>query len=336
MAVDTANREQLGAYAWGVKYRFDTVEKLLSPSCAMLLKADFRSFAYSTDLIERLNAEFTAGTGRRGPARGFARAFWASLVRQALVVHRAGGGCDPLSSKGFRKPSLVNTVVSQPLVIRGSGSSLFRAARPALQDEQPSSSNAASSSSSLVVAESGGFELPHEVVVQNTCLLPSQLAQLTHHEHTDEDQPSKKRVGLSPYMLELNKTLADRKRQKQSKLTFDDMQTIREDFRSMWEEMSDKSSFKDAFDLWTTTPKVEAVAPVPRYCASFGCGCVSAPFTPEEFHKWHQARGWPTQAPRDQTKTKLLVVVVVVQEVKRSRGQEVKRFRGSEVQRFRV
>ncbi|CAK0788551.1 unnamed protein product [Prorocentrum cordatum] len=83
-----ASREELGVYACGVKHRFNTVPLLMSEACRKTLLADFRTFGFSTDIIERLNAEIQAGRVHRAPGRVFGGASREQLLQQALAVHK--------------------------------------------------------------------------------------------------------------------------------------------------------------------------------------------------------------------------------------------------------
>ena len=199
---------------------------LLSFRCRQTLLADFRTFGYSTDIIERLNSQLSLKGRRRGPCQSFANSSRESLLRQALDVHKASGGWDPLTSKAAVN-SHRNVVSMHPLIAHSSSV-------PAIAD----GAAYPASSSALVATPAVGDAC--EMVAANTALLPSSLAPAT------STRASTQRQGLSPYMLELNKTLADRKRLKGKSLTADEVAEVRPSFREQWGALQDREAFRES------------------------------------------------------------------------------------------
>lgn len=109
-------RSALDTYSRGVRMCFPSVERLLSAECHAVLVADFASQGYSTDCVERANAELVACTPKRAPGRNFANAAREAVLRQLTIVHRAHGGGHPLGRGVLAAISDMERTQSLPLL----------------------------------------------------------------------------------------------------------------------------------------------------------------------------------------------------------------------------
>lgn len=295
-------REDLDIYSLGVRTLFDSVEKLLSARCEATLASDFRSQALSTDVIERLNAEVTARTPKRGPARSFAASSREAFLRQVAVVHRANGGMDPVGGVGLMQKSPQEVVRMCPLL---------SPTTPALRDDDqqpvrpldvPRGAAPPPAGDSFVRIDEGGGGLPggelalrddtfgHMIEISrpsSSCLAPTTPG---------EEVGNKQRQGLSAYMLEMNKTLASARQTKGSSLTVEEVRQVRAEFKAQWGDMGDLSVFHEAYNEWRATPVSREANIAKPYQLMWGGGCPSTPITTDEFWAWHQEFGWPTDA----------------------------------------
>ena len=60
----------------------------------------------------------------------------------------------------------------------------------------------------------------------------------------------KKASGLSPYMLELNKHLANTKKALGRNMTLAEVKEARVNFKRLYDNIEDKSCFEEAYDEW--------------------------------------------------------------------------------------
>ena len=108
-----------------------------------------------------------------------------------------------------------------------------------------------------------------------------------------EDLPAKRKNGLNPYLLELNKHMQAAKMMKGRSLTELEATTAREDFKERWSEMADRDVYKEAFKEWRLQQAAVPEQKVPTYKASWGGGCHSTPITKDELHQHITEFGWP-------------------------------------------
>ena len=103
----------------------------------------------------------------------------------------------------------------------------------------------------------------------------------------------KKASGLSPYMLELNKHLANTKKALGRKMTLDEVTEARVNFRRLYGNLEDKSSFEDAYAEWKQCGTEPVKGAIQVYESSWGSGSRATPVAPEEFHAHIRECGWP-------------------------------------------
>ena len=94
----------------------------------------------------------------------------------------------------------------------------------------------------------------------------------------------KKSSGLRPYMLELNKHLANTKKALGRKLTLDEVKEARVNFKRLYGNLEDKSSFEEAYDEWKQCGTEPVKGAIQVYESSWGSGSRATPVAPEEFH----------------------------------------------------
>lgn len=294
---------QLDVYSRGIRRLFGSVEELLSVRCRAALAADFRSQALSTCIIERLNAEITATAPRRAPARSFATASRESFLRQAAVVHRGNGGMDPVGKATLAMEARQEIVRACPLLPLPSPSSDSDARRSvSARDAQvaPLVRSEALRANAIVPggagADLGGAIIPQAAlfgeVVEVTRDIPSCLPRVS----TEGAKDLRRGAGLSPYMLELNKTMAAARSAKGKALTHEEMTRIRAEFKEQWQSMGDHNVFAELYTDWRAKGKSQRPEVKNTYKLMWGGGCSITPLTAEEFWSWHQQFGWPSDA----------------------------------------
>ena len=64
----------------------------------------------------------------------------------------------------------------------------------------------------------------------------------------NQKDAGKKASGLSPYMLELNNHLANTKKAPGRKMTLDELKEARVNFKRLYGNLEDNSSFEEAYD----------------------------------------------------------------------------------------
>lgn len=207
--------EELDVYSMGVRCLFNSTEQLLSFTCQSMLAADVRSQALSTDVIERLTAEITATAPRRAPARSFATSARESFLRQVTVVHKAGGGTDPLGSSALVRSAPKETVLASPLLHATSASTL---PQPLEQGASASSAVEAPGATQIqrpgalvdgsVCGDGSSAIVPQAAFFGDARVLQRDTTSCLTHELVQEGGKKRKQAGLSPYMFELDKTVA--------------------------------------------------------------------------------------------------------------------------------
>ena len=228
----------MDCYSFGIRRLYPTQSDLLSVGCRVKIQHDFSMQLASTDIIERLNSELTAPVLRRAPARSFPNSARELFLRQLAVVHQHRGGQQPLKPQSFDRLREDEELHINPLV---SFSELEDGARQGTvgdaADTRHRRSGAASSSSRglhpgaaeglcTALVPAGDRQFGNAIVARRPdpcAIAPARPA-----------QTAPKR-GLSPYILELNKTMEEAKRLKGKPLTESDMAAIRANFKRLWD-----------------------------------------------------------------------------------------------------
>lgn len=293
-----ASREMLDVYSLGIRMRFPTVEALRSYECITTLKNDFRTHAYATDFVERLNAELARGHPTRAPARSMAHASRESVLRQAAVEHRKRGGADPLRPAGLRQEPPFETLRCSPLLPIKAGDTDGQHQTPSggaplvgnmdalvelAGDNHPGADHMSIANLSDI------FEGDSLVTRENpAALVPQQKAQGTNE--------TKLKRGLSPYMLERNRHLAATKLAKGSTLTADEVTRACAEFRELWQRAPGQDIYKEAYQHWRAdAARVSDPQPVAEYKPMWGGGCRATPVTKEELCAHIREEGWPKE-----------------------------------------
>ena len=95
-------------------------------------------------------------------------------------------------------------------------------------------------------------------------------------------------------MLEFNKHLANTKKALGRKMTLDEVKEARVNFRRLYGNLEDKSSFEDAYAEWKQCGTEPVKGAIQVYESSWGCGSRATPVAPEEFHAHIREYGWPS------------------------------------------
>ena len=289
-----ASAIELDVYSQGVRREFNTLELLLSHRCRVSLAADFRSLPYSTDLIERLNAEVTRATPVRSRGRSFNHASRESLLRQLLVTHVSRGGKHPLTSEAMSPTATKEICTASPLLpVQDVAPARLPTTRPPdagqlvrYSDQSPAAVLPASSAQdSLVPHAPIAFGAAAQSIREIVPLLPQDVSPAAGRQ-------GQTRRGLSPYMLECNKTLAAAKARKGRPLSQAEVDSIRQEFKSAWPQLRHQPAFLEAYRDWQQVPAARPEALC--YTPSWGGGCCTSPLTAEEFWAWQQDHGWPS------------------------------------------
>ena len=99
----------------------------------------------------------------------------------------------------------------------------------------------------------------------------------------------KKSSGLSPFMLELNKHLANTKEALGRNMTLAEVKEARVKFKRLYDNIEDKSCFEEAYDEWKQRGTEPVKGAIQVYESSWGCGSRATPVAPEEFLAFSQA-----------------------------------------------
>lgn len=311
-----ARSEVLDIYSRGIRKLFPTPERLQSVHCQAVLEGDFARHAHNIAQVERLNAELTRGHNPRAPPRSFPNTADNMVLRQARAVHRHRGGREPLAPQALGRQQPLEQLLCNPLLpVSGTSSSAASSlplpAPPAPHPDQgphtgqPSSSNDNSAIVASGVTRQSGLgdiapaAFADHVLVEraNPAFMGGgQPARLGGHQRAPSlqtAQPAQK-SGLSPYMLQKNRHLADAKAALGRTMTTEERQMYTDEFKDMWAKM-DHSVFKQVYEVWREGPRKAAlcVAPTP-YVPSWGGGCQELPITKDEMHTHLLRHGWPT------------------------------------------
>ena len=240
-----ATRRELDVYSLGVRTKHPSRESLQSAQCMHLLSVDFEMHTYGIDFVERLNSTLTRGGSTHGPGRSFVQHAREFLLGQARYVHMSRGGLDPLKPQTLDSEDLDIEEVSHPpflaqpistrdtphlAILDAPGS-----ARPAGGEARPEEE---------ISSHAGSFE--EAIIVRRPPrLFPSGGEAATAIKQKDA---GKKASGFRPYMLELNNHLANTKKSLGRKMTLDEMKEARVNFKRLYGNLEDNSSFEEAYD----------------------------------------------------------------------------------------
>ena len=303
-----ARRVELDCYSFGIRLRFPTLQKLLSPECSQVVLADLSSQPYGIDTIERMNAELTATHPRRAPARNFSNAARESVLRQACASHRANGGAHPLLPPKMSSSRSSEAVRACPLLPPLPANASAEEERGEVVDRPPlpSTSSSSATSSMSTAANPASHDEEHVVVA----LSESQDGQffgdplriersnpgslgLGLANGTSQEQKRVIKTGLSPFLLECNKFIQSVKLAKGSNLTQAELAQARRDFKQRWDTMPNHEVFGEAFREWQNSAPEAQQGQMTPYVASWGCGCSETPITCDEFYRYIIEEGWP-------------------------------------------
>ena len=173
-----------------------------------LLSVDFEMHTYGIDFVERLNSTLTRGGSKHGPGRSFVQHAREFLLGQARDVHMSRGGLDPLKPQTLDSEDLDIEEVSHPPFLAQPRSTRDTphlaildapgSARPAGGEARPEEENS---------SHAGSFE--EAIIVRRPALVSPSGGEAATAKQQDA---GKKASGLSPYMLEFNKHLANTKK----------------------------------------------------------------------------------------------------------------------------
>ena len=203
-----ATRRELDVYSLGVRTKHPSRESLMSAQCMHLLSVDFEMHTYGIDFVERLNSTLTRGGSKHGPGRSFVQHAREFLLGQARDVHMSRGGLDPLKPQTLDSEDLDIEEVSHPPFLAQPRSTRDTphlaildapgSARPAGGEARPEEE---------ISSHAGSFE--EAIIVRRPALVSPSGGEAATAKQQDA---GKKASGLSPYMLEFNKHLANTKK----------------------------------------------------------------------------------------------------------------------------
>ena len=284
----SAPREDLDCYSWGTRQLFRDADGVLSFACLSKLACDRDAQVASTDLIERLSSELTAPVQGRSPGRSFTYAARDACLRQLLVEHQHRGGLHPL------RPQHGGVDLATELV---EGSPLLPPSDADDPEQRVSAANMAPAAASAAqldlqgVAHNGvmttHFGSPVVLCRSNSTSLPSSTAR------ADAATTWAPRAGLSPYVLELNKCMAEAKRLKGSTLTSEEIRITRMNFRNRWARTNNREVFTEAYKEWRSQEPAPRNDDSARYNCIWGGGSSSCPVASEELWAYQRMHGWP-------------------------------------------
>lgn len=137
-----------------------------------------------------------------------------------------------------------------------------------------------------ILATAAPFGSPAQVVIQEG------LQKLASAEAAPA---AKKRRGLSPYMLFLNRMLAAGKQSKGAALSLEEVSRVRAQARFSWDALEDKSAHEELHQVWQETPAPTSSSPQQLpFKAMWAGGCRASPTSATELHKHYCSEGWPS------------------------------------------
>eukprot|EP00959_Pyramimonas_sp_CCMP1952_P292879 6125253-Pyramimonas_sp.AAC.1 len=95
---------------------FVTEDALQSLPCQYVLGSDFRAHCYGTDMIERLNSQYTAQHPIRAPGRNSINAEFEHFLDQVSNIHKSNGGVNPTAVTSLRASASKEVISCMPLL----------------------------------------------------------------------------------------------------------------------------------------------------------------------------------------------------------------------------
>lgn len=297
-----APARELDTYSLGLRRMFGSAALLSSDRCREVLLHDFRCHPYAIDQAERLNSEVSRMHAPRAPGKQFLTSARESLLRQATALHMTNHGAHPLRPERVSRSTdvieqnpllpLPHGVVKQDRLADHGGP---LALRPIAAGDAGVLDDGVAAAMPGVLH---GASVPHEQRPGFARVARYEKAVLSYKpsaaQPPADDEP---KVGLSRYMLQFNREVQAMKASLGRRLTLTEYSAFRADFKQRWANQGDNPVFKDAYDEWRHSgreaPELRDMVP---YKAAWGCGCVSTPICPAEFHRYVVENGWPTDS----------------------------------------
>ncbi|CAK0833634.1 unnamed protein product [Prorocentrum cordatum] len=283
----------IDCYTRGIRNLFPSDAALLSTHCRTVLAADFRAHCYGTDMIERLNALYTARHPVRAPGRNAVNAEREHFLDQVKAIHQKQGGDDPLAVRKLGNSSSVEAVTYIPLWDGAAFGSvpvlpaLGDAPAPMAIEDAPANADEQAIVPAAPAAEHRNFEEPIVARIPNPNLLPGDRAA---GEEADGDGTKR---GLSRYMLAKNRHLEDARKSKGSRMTWSECLAHGEEFRELYAD-ADQDVYAEAYTDWRHSggqhQHEQVQQPYELWC---GGGSRASPFTPDELCQYIVQHGWP-------------------------------------------
>ena len=252
-----------------------------------MIRHDFECRGYGIDFIERINSTLGAGQRVTGPGRKQGKRFDESLLSQLLAVHKACGGADPVGIRKADEDHVEETLLSNPFMT-------FRD-YDEVDEGECAPSNAAEESTSPRVASSCPNTSDGTVACCGPELGPVVMQRPSDRLALAELSVPKglRRRGLSVFLMERNKFMKAAKESNRGPLKLSQVKDLHVHFKEMWSQMSQRTSFKDAFSLWQETEKTVKL-PVPEYITIWGAGSFDCPIPSNELFDYLREFGWPS------------------------------------------
>ncbi|CAK0819050.1 unnamed protein product [Prorocentrum cordatum] len=269
-----ADDDELDLYSRGIRKLF-TKEELGSKECEPLLRSDFMTHAFSTDVIERLNSEITHGVPKRAPATNFTQA-----IERPLLL------CDP--------PDAVECVMAQA----ATDSALVH---PELAGSSAAAALPAGPGAAAQVSEDGVAVVPvgdQGGPIFPPCRTVSGCIDVLPHENPSTNSTGRFAPGLNPYLLEKNQWLRAVRALRDSPMTDEEVKQVTEEFHVFWENVADKDCHNEAYDEWVREKQQHHERERPyKYVQQWGGGSFVSPISSDEFCKHIKgSKGWPSDA----------------------------------------
>lgn len=295
----SADAAELDPYSLGLRALFPTIGLLTSAACRATVQADFGAHGYSTDVVERLHSDITHNITKRTGGKNFANVAREALLRQACALHVARGAIHPLSKD--TAPQYEELAVPPLLGDMFNGlkdGTCLDSNMPAVSDASPPLVPAAceavvvanvDASTAAIVPSDPQFGRAQ--FVRRSC----EDSLLGGTEKSRASEAARTKVGLSPKVLELNKRLHAAKELKGRTLSQAELADVKARFETFWASLSDRTSYKDAYDDWRASRAVEQDR-VAIVQPQWGGGCYCSPISSREMFNYHSRFGWPADA----------------------------------------
>lgn len=315
-------QEEIDVYLRGFRNLYSSVELLLSKEARETYKTDMKHHWVSTDVIERLNSSILRSHPPGAPARSFIYAARESVICQANALHKTRGGAAPLDHQmkivpGQQERVTVNPMLVEPQIMdAGDAQDGAGELGPSAPLPQPAPAPAplpqpapdvgeipsANSNPDIRIGSAGvesnwkgaTFVRQPSLSSHIEAIRPQETYRTDTIKVDNAPQDLRKKVGLSPKLLEFNSFLKTLKEAKGSKLNDEEIVRAREDFEEQWNALHDHSVYEALYEEWRSTPTVaaETVNKKP-YKTMWGGGTSSTAVSAKElFAEWSRC-GWP-------------------------------------------